>query len=70
MLKKKQQPLKTKIMETNKYIKMADLRQMKNCELAQLAIKRKYATAKEVIKMTRADMLARIMRLQLNTKQN
>lgn len=51
---------------TNKFISMAALRLKRNCELAQLANENHYAKIEEIIKMTRGDILARIMRSQLD----
>lgn len=48
------------------FIKMSELRKMSDEELKNLAICRKYATKKELTGMERADILARIMRAQLN----
>ena len=39
---------------------------MSEDELVELSVKRKYATKMEVYRMDRPDLLARIMRLQLN----
>lgn len=48
-----------------RFIKMTELRQMSEDELVELAVSRKYATKMEVYRMSRPDLLARIMRLQL-----
>ena len=45
---------------------MEELRQMSEDELVELAVSRKYATKMEVYRMGRPDLLARIMRLQLD----
>lgn len=49
-----------------RFIKMTELRQMSEDEQVELAVSRKYATKMEVYRMDRADLLARIMRLQLD----
>lgn len=49
-----------------RFIKMTELRQMSEDELVELAVSRKYATKMEVHRMDRGDLLARIMRLQLD----
>ena len=49
-----------------RFIKMTELRQMSEDELLELAVSRKYATKMEVYRMDRPDLLARIMRLQLD----
>ena len=48
------------------FITMTELRRMSEDELVELSVKRKYATKMEVYRMDRPDLLARIMRLQLN----
>lgn len=45
---------------------MEELRQMSEDELVELTVSRKYATKMEVYRMDRGDLLARIMRLQLD----
>ncbi|MBP5400335.1 MAG: hypothetical protein J6Y35_01755 [Bacteroidales bacterium] len=49
-----------------RFIKMKELRQMSEDELVELVVSRKYATKMEVYRMDRPDLLARIMRLQLD----
>ena len=53
-------------MKNHEFIKMLELRKKSDEELKNLAICRKYATKKELAGMERADILARIMRKQLN----
>lgn len=48
------------------FIKMTELRKMSEDKLVELAVSRKYATKMEVYRMDRGDLLARIMRLQLD----
>lgn len=48
------------------FIKMTELRKLSEDKLLELAVSRKYATKMEVYRMDRADLLARIMRLQLD----
>lgn len=50
------------------FITMVALRKMSEDELVELSVKRKYATKMEVYRMARPDLLARIMRLQLDAK--
>ena len=49
-----------------RFIRMTELRQMSEDELVELAVSWKYATKMEVYRMDRPDLLARIMRLQLD----
>lgn len=45
---------------------MTELRKLSEDKLLELAVSRKYATKMEVYRMDRPDLLARIMRLQLD----
>lgn len=45
---------------------MEELRGLSEDELVELVVSRKYATKMEVYRMARPDLLARIMRLQLD----
>lgn len=49
-----------------RFIKMKELRQMSEDELVELVVSRKYETKMGVYRMDRPDLLARIMRLQLD----
>ena len=49
-----------------RFIKMTELRQMSEDKLVELAVSRKYSNKMEVYRMDRPDLLARIMRLQLD----